>query len=122
MTMTETKRRTVLSASTIASDKVKNLQGETLGSIKDLMIDTGTGRVAYAVLDVGGFLGVGNSLFAVPWSALEARTDEKCFVMDANKELLKAAEGFDQDHWPDFADQNWGARVHAHYGASPYWQ
>ncbi len=111
----------VLSAGTLAGDSVKNKQGETLGSIKDIMIDTGAGKVAYAVLDFGGFLGIGNKLFAVPWSALRVCAEDKCCYMDADKELLEQAEGFDQDNWPNFADQRWGAGIHEHYRAQPYW-
>ena len=120
--MTTAKTHLVLSASTIAGDKVQNQDGETLGTIKELMIDTGTGRIAYAVLDFGGFLGIGNKYFAVPWPALTVSTVPKCLVMDADKEMLKSAEGFDHDHWPDFADQHWGARIHDHYRTTPYWE
>ena len=120
--MTTTKTHPVLSASTIAGDKVQNQDGETLGTIKELMIDTGTGRIAYAVLDFGGFLGIGNKFFAVPWPALTVCSEKKCLVMEADKELLKTAEGFDQGDWPDFADQRWGARIHHHYRTAPYWE
>jgi len=120
--MTMIKTPPVLSASTIVGDKVRNRAQEVIGSIKELMIDTGTGRIAYAVLDFGGFLGIHNKLFAVPWAALTVYGEEKCLVMDADQELLKTAEGFDQSDWPDFADQRWGARIHHHYSASPYWE
>lgn len=120
--MTTDTTSSVLSASTIAGDKVKNREGETLGTIKDLMIDTATGRIAYAVLDFGGFLGIQNKLFAVPWPALTVSCEQKCLMMDADKELLKTAEGFDQEDWPDFADQRWGARIHHHYRTEPYWE
>ncbi|MCO5381646.1 MAG: PRC-barrel domain-containing protein [Methanosarcina barkeri] len=56
-----------LSASTIKGDKVVNRAGEDLGKIEELMIDLEDGRVAYAVLSFGGFLGMGNKLFAIPW-------------------------------------------------------
>ena len=64
--------RRVLSASTIEGDSVRNSAGEDLGRIEHIMIDIPTGRVAYAVLSFGGFLGIGNKLFAVPWEALTA--------------------------------------------------
>ena len=111
----------VLSASSINGDQVKNHQGENLGEIKDLMIDLDSGKVAYAVLDFGGFLGVGNKLFAVPWNAFQLCAEEKCFRIDADKEKLKNAEGFDQNNWPDMADRTWGENVHSHYGTKPYW-
>ena len=119
--MTTTQLNPVLSSSTIAGDDVKNTTGEKLGTIKDLMIDSDSGRIAYAVLDFGGFLGIGNKLFAVPWSALTVCPEDKCLKMNVSKQTLENAEGFDQDNWPDFADPQWGARVHHHYGITPYW-
>lgn len=112
----------VLSSSTISGDKVVNRNGEDLGEIKDLMIDVDTGRVAYAVLESGGFLGLGSKLFAVPLPAMEVDTEHHRFVFDQDKETLKNAPGFDKDHWPDFADRTWGASVHSHYGIRPYWE
>ena len=80
--------RRVLSASTLSSDSVKNRADEDLGKIKELMIDIPSGRVAYAVLSFGGFLGMGDKLFAVPWDALTLDEDRKCFVLDADKAKL----------------------------------
>ena len=66
----------VISASKLSGGAVKNADGEKLGDIKEIMIDTQTGRVAYAVLGFGGFLGVGDKLFAIPWSALRSHLTE----------------------------------------------
>jgi len=68
----------VLSASTLSGDTVRNAAGDDLGSVKEIMVDIPSGRVAYAVLSFGGFLGMGDKLFAVPWSALTVDEDEKC--------------------------------------------
>lgn len=113
--------RSVLSASSLASDTVKNRANEDLGKIKELMIDIPSGQVAYAVLSFGGFLGVGDKLFAVPWDALTLDEDRKCFVLDADKGKLENAPGFDQDNWPDMTDTLWGEQVHTFYGQAPYW-
>ncbi len=113
---------TILSSSTITGDKVVNRQGENLGDIKDLMIDTSNGRIAYAVLEFGGFLGLGSKLFAVPLSAMEVDTENKCFIFDQSKESLQTAPGFDKDVWPNFTDRAWGSSVHQHYGVRPYWE
>ena len=112
----------VLSASTLAGDPVSNAEGERLGKIEEFMIDLDSGRVAYAVLSFGGFLGVGDKLFAVPWSALHLDTESHEFVLNVDKRVLKNAPGFDKDNWPDFADRSWGAGVFGHYGIKPYWQ
>lgn len=112
----------ILSSSTISGDKVVNRNGEDLGDIKDLMIDVDNGRVAYAVLEFGGFMGLGSKLFAVPLSAMEIDPENHRFIFDQDKETLKNAPGFDDDHWPDFSDRAWGTSVHSHYGVRPYWE
>jgi sporulation protein YlmC with PRC-barrel domain len=119
--MTTTTRAT-LSANTLIGDSVKNPAGEDLGSIKDIMLDVDHGRIAYAVLSFGGFLGMGDKLFAIPWNALRLDPVDQCFVLNVNKETLKNAEGFDKDHWPDMTDPTWGTRIHEHYGTRPYWE
>src|SRR6188768_1659113 len=94
----------VLSSSSICSDHVKNTAGEDLGKIEDLMVDLDSGRIAYAVLSFGGFLKMGNKLFAIPWQALTADTINKVFVLNVDKSVLENALGFDKDNWPDMAD------------------
>ena len=111
----------VLAADTLTGDKVVNLQNEDLGTIEHLMIDLATGRIAYAVLSFGGFLGMGDKLFAIPWTALTVDTVEKRFILKADKELLKFAPGFDKERWPNMADRAWGTQVFKYYGAKPYW-
>lgn len=111
----------VLAAGTLAGDRVRNSAGEDLGKIEEIMIDIDSGRVAYAVLSFGGFLGIGDKLFAVPWEALTINTEDREFVLNVDKQVLEDAPGFDKDNWPDMADSNWGAQIHGHYGKKPYW-
>ena len=108
----------VLSASSLCSDDVYNTKGDKLGSIKELMLDIGSGSVCYAVLSFGGFLSLGEKLFAVPWSALTVDTENKRFVMDADEERLKNAPGFDTNDWPNMADTTWNKSVQAFYGTT----
>jgi sporulation protein YlmC with PRC-barrel domain len=108
----------VLSASTLNGDDVYNPKGEKLGNIKELMLDIENGKVCYAVLSFGGFLSLGEKLFAVPWSALTVDTNNKRFVMDTDEERLKKAPGFDADNWPNMADSTWEKSVHAFYGTT----
>jgi len=115
------KFRRVLSANTLEGDSVRNSADEDLGTIKEIMIDIPTGRVAYAVVSFGGVLGIGDKLFAVPWSALKVDEDEKCFILDVDKNSLENAPGFDKDNWPDMADTVWGAEIYRYYDAKPYW-
>lgn len=111
-----------LSASSIIGDAVENTAGETLGKIEELMIDVEQGRIAYAVLSFGGFLGLGDKLFAIPWNSLRASSTEHKFILDADKTTLEAAPGFDKDNWPDMADASWGNDIHRFYGQQPYWE
>lgn len=112
----------VMAADTLEGNPVIGPAGEDLGTIDHIMLDVQGGRVAYAVLSFGGFLGIGEKLFAVPWSALTLDTRRKCFVLGVDKEKLKAAPGFDKDHWPAMADPQWATSIHQYYGASPYWK
>ena len=112
----------VLSASTLAGDTVRNTKGEDLGKIEELMIDVDRGRIAYAVLSFGGFLGMGDKLFAIPWEALTIDFDEHEFVLDVDKDLLKNAPGFDKNHWPRMADRQWAQGIYDYYGHRPYWE
>ncbi len=114
--------RRVLTASTLSGDNVVNSAGEDLGKVDEIMIDIPSGRVAYAVLSFGGFLGMGNKLFAVPWSSLRLDEDEKHFILDIDRARLENAPGFDKDNWPDMADTTWGADISRYYGAKPYWE
>ena len=115
---TASQRRALVAASSMIGDDVRNLQGEDIGHIKELMIDLRSGRIAYAVLSFGGILGLGDRLFAVPWSALRFNQEEKVFLLDAIKERLEKAPGFDKDHWPNMTDATWSDAVDRYYGVS----
>jgi sporulation protein YlmC with PRC-barrel domain len=114
--------RSVLSASTLEGDTVRNSSGEDLGKIDEIMIDIPTGRIAYAVLSFGGFLGMGDRLFAIPWSVLKVDEDNKCFLLNVDKAILEKAPGFDKSNWPDMSDTTWGSEVFSYYHAQPYWE
>ena len=105
-----------LSASTMIGTNVKNGQGEDLGKIEDMMVDTTTGAVSYAVLSFGGFLGIGEKLFAVPLQVMRVDTKDEEFVLNESKERLEEAPGFDKDNWPDSADPQWRQAVYDYYG------
>jgi sporulation protein YlmC with PRC-barrel domain len=114
--------RRVLAASTLTGDRVRNGAGADLGKVDQIMIDLGTGKVAYVVLSFGGFLGIGDKVFAVPWSALQVDQREHEFVLDVDRRTLETAPGFDKDNWPDMSDPAFGLEVHQHYGQTPYWE
>ncbi|MGV8900273.1 MAG: PRC-barrel domain-containing protein [Burkholderiaceae bacterium] len=110
----------LMGADTLLGNDVYNEQDEDLGDIKEIMLDMRTGRVSYAVLAFGGFLGMGEKLFAVPWNALTLDTVNKRFILKVAKERLKDAPGFDADHWPDMASTAWADTIHSYYGTKPY--
>ena len=112
----------VLSASTLTGDNVVNAKDEKLGTIVELMIDLDKGCIAYAVLSFGGFLGMGDKLFAIPWNAFTVDTIEKRLVLNVAKERLEMAPGFDKNNWPNMADQTWGAKIYSYYGSKPFWE
>ncbi|WP_198116731.1 PRC-barrel domain-containing protein [Massilia rhizosphaerae] len=106
----------LMGADTLLGDSVVNAADEDLGDIKEIMLDMQTGQVAYAVLSFGGFLGMGDKLFAVPWQALHLDTVNKRFVLDIDKQRLQSAPGFDKHAWPDMADAQWAQQIHSFYG------
>lgn len=110
----------LMGADTLIGNDVYNQKGEDLGDIKEIMLDMRTGKVGYAVLSFGGFLGMGEKLFAVPWNALTLDTENKRFVLNVEKDRLKNAPGFDKDKWPNMADESWAKEIHSYYGTKPY--
>jgi len=106
-------------ASDLIGGDVKNPQGEDLGEIQDLVINPESGNVEYAVLSFGGFLGMGDKLFALPWRVLEPvhdkDGDQGHFLLSVDKERLKTSPGFPKDNWPDLSSPDWAKSVHEFY-------
>jgi len=112
----------LVKGSTFIGADVENPQGQNLGDIKDIVIDRASGRIAYAVVSFGGFLGMGEKLFAVPWGAFaQPRADKDKFVLDVDKDRLKNAPGFDQNNWPQMASREWVTSLYSYYNVPPYW-
>lgn len=109
---------TILSSSTLIGEPVCNRAGEDLGKIEDIMLNVDDSKVRYAVLSFGGFLGMGDKLFAVPMDAMQLDERNERFVLDVPKEKLENAPGFDKDHWPNMADPTFCNQVNSFYGIS----
>jgi len=109
-------------ASSIIGTKVVNPKAESLGDIKEIVIDPSTGRVAYVVVSFGGFLGMSEKLFAIPFSSFEYNLANNEYVLHVPKERLENAPGFDPEHWPAMSDEKWNRDVYKYYGRSPYWE
>lgn len=112
----------ILSSTSITGTNVTNNKGQDLGEIKDLMIDTNTGTVNYAVLTFGGFLGLGDKYFAIPFEAFTVNETTEKFVLNVQKDVLENAPGFDKDNWPKTSDTNFWNGLYDHYGVTrrPY--
>jgi sporulation protein YlmC with PRC-barrel domain len=110
-----------LSATTLIGDNVTNSSGEDLGKIEEIMLDVDQGRIAYTVVSFGGFLGMGDKYFAVPWKKLKLDTVNKQFIFDVPKERLENAPGFDKNNWPKTPDYNYMSDVYKHYNVEIYW-
>jgi len=110
----------LMGADTLNGNDVYNKKDEDLGNIKEIMLNMRTGRISYAVLSYGGFLSLGEKLFAVPWEALTLDTENKRFVLNVEKDQLEKAPGFAKDKWPNMADSTWAEGIHTFYGTKPY--
>jgi hypothetical protein len=112
--------------SCIAADKVEgtavyNRNDEKLGAIDKVMIDKHSGRVAYAVMSFGGFLGMGERYHPLPWDVLDYDTRKGGYVVNLTPEQLKGAPTFARGETPDYNDPVWGRKVHDYYGVTPWW-
>ena len=94
-------------ATRIIGTDVRNTQGEKIGDVKDVVLDH-NGKIAYAIVSTGGFLGIGDRLHAVPWTALNTSAG-KNFVLDVDKARLKNAPSFDSRTWPNLDDDQWAS-------------
>ncbi len=115
----ETSTMISIAASHLNGARVRNPQGEDLGKIEEIMLDLPRGRVAYVVLSFGGFLGVGNKLFAIPWEAL--KIDETRVTLNIARTKLENAPGFDREKWPETTQYRWLMDVYDYYGYQPFW-
>jgi sporulation protein YlmC with PRC-barrel domain len=104
----------------IIGSNVINLKGEMLGKIESLVIDIDTGRIVYAVLESGGFLGMGDKLIPVPWKSLAALPSEGIFFLNQSKEQMEKAPAFDKENLPNMGDMRWGEDIFKHYGVPGY--
>ena len=97
-----------LTASSIIGDKVCNDENEHLGYVKDVMLDIRDGQIEYYIIEFGGFLGIGEKFFAIPFRLLTVDAEKKVFRFNEKQETLRKAPGFDKEHWP-------GTNAHVKY-------
>jgi sporulation protein YlmC with PRC-barrel domain len=116
--------------SQLIGQNIQNSQGESVGEINDLVMDANTGRLRYAAVTYGGFLGVGNKMFAVPFAAFQVKVDadavrdrdvdagDYVLVLNVTQQQLEGQQGFDEENWPNMADPNWSTDLDKRYGVN----
>jgi PRC-barrel domain protein len=112
---------TLISSDKVEGTSVMNPAGEKLGSIENVMIDKRSGKVAYAVMSFGGFLGIGDRHHPLPWGMLKYDTNLNGYVVNLDKKMLEKAPTYADDEPVDLADQEYGRRLHDYYKVPPYW-
>ena len=106
----------LIAASKVEGTSVYNRKGESLGSIYDVMIDKKSGKVSYAVMSFGGFLGMGESYHPLPWEKLDYDERQGGYVVDVDKELLQKAPHYGASDSPDWSNRDYGRRIDDYYG------
>lgn len=115
---TQHPNHSLISSEDVEGTNVYDMKGAKIGEIDHLMIDKLSGKVSYAVMSFGGFLGLGESHYPVPWNALKYDPALGGYRTGITEQQLQAAPAFDDHSWEDRA---WERKTHEHYGASPYW-
>ncbi|QEG01193.1 PRC-barrel domain protein [Stieleria maiorica] len=111
---------TTVRASQLLGLNVYDAEGEGIAEIKDIVLDANSGRVLYAAVTYGGIFGLGDKLFAVPFKAFHVKQerdnpDDVYLTLNVTEKQLDGAQGFDQDNWPNFADENFVSELNRRY-------
>ena len=112
--------RRLISADKVEGSAVYNRSGERLGTVQDIMLDKVSGKVAFAVMSFGGFLGIGEKYHPLPWSTLSYDVQQGGYVVDMTRDQLEAAPSYGIEENVDLNDDAYGRRVYDYYKA-PYW-
>lgn len=105
-------------ATDIIGMEVRNLADEKLGKVEDLIVNIGSGKTSYVILSSGGVLGLGDQLIVVPTQRFNYREHDKKLILDADKDLLKGAPGYDKNRLPDWSDEAWNIKLEEYYDRS----
>jgi hypothetical protein len=117
-TATQHPNHQLISSEDVEGTNVYDMEATKIGEVDHLMIDKISGRVTYAVMSFGGFLGLGHSHYPIPWGALKYDTKLDGYVTGISEQQLKDAPAFSDDSW---TDRNWEAKTYQHYKVQPYW-
>jgi len=111
----------LIAAQKVQGTSVYNPALEKLGTVEDIMIDKASGRIAYAVLSFGGFLGIGDRFYPLPWEKLNYNTEFGGYVIDIDRSTLEGAPSYTDEKAAAWDNDDWGRHVYAHYGVPPFW-
>jgi sporulation protein YlmC with PRC-barrel domain len=112
--------RSTIKADRVEGTEVYNTQGEHLGEVEDVIIDKASGKVAYAVMSFGGFLGIGEKYHPIPWSMLSYDTGKHGYVVPLDRGKLTDAPAYARGDMR-YGDRNWNRAVYDYYQVPPYW-
>jgi uncharacterized protein YrrD len=118
-TLEQRETYSLIGANKVNGTNIYNPEGDHLGEVDEVMIDKLSGKVAYAVATFGGFLGMGQSRYALPWTVLSYDTGKGGYVVNLDADKLKNAPKYEDE--TRLSDREWGTRLHDYYGIPPYW-
>lgn len=110
-------RKVLVSASRMIGNEVFNRKEQSIGSVREFILNSDTGSPQYVVVSTGGFLGFGERLHAVPWNALSLDTAQQWFMLNVDAESLRDAPALDKDNWPEMTSAAWIGQTNAWYAA-----
>jgi sporulation protein YlmC with PRC-barrel domain len=108
----------LISSEDVEGTNVYDAKGDKIGDIDHIVIDKASGNVTYAVMSFGGFLGLGDNHYPVPWHALKYDSELDGYRTDITEEQLSKAPAYDKDSW---GDRDWESKLHSYYSVPPYW-
>jgi sporulation protein YlmC with PRC-barrel domain len=118
---TTTETTSLIAGSKVTGTNVYDTKGESIGSIYDIMLDKKSGKVVYAVMSFGGFLGMGNDYHPLPWSMLKYDTGVGGYVVGLSKDKLQGSPHYAAGADPGWGNRDYETKLHSYYGVGPYW-
>ena len=116
-----TSAKTLIESDRVEGTSVYGADETHIGSIARLMIDKQSGQVVYAVMTFGGFMGIGEDTYTIPWRKLTYNTDLGGYRTDISPDQLQGAPSFSRDSNHDWSNRDSERQLHDYYGVSPYW-
>ena len=122
MSAPQTSAHSLIESDRVEGTSVYSLNGDHIGTIKRLMIEKVSGRVPYAVVSFGGFLGLGAEDYTIPWSKLSYDTSLGGYRTDVNAERLQSSPDFNRSSDFDWSDRQRERELHDYWRAPYYWE